>query len=306
MQSWVWCCSVVASLVVSIPQYAVGQVLYDNFNAANRLIDINKWGGFETEGRGTEANRRVDAGKLRLTARGAGLLAATPTGSIISDFGLYHPNPNPVTLLQITVEVVDFDAVACPGNATPNEARALLRGVFFNSGTPTPGNIINDVIAQISLVRRSNAAANTVAVEADMFRCTNAICSTFANGQRFNLGTLSCPGRICPPVTLRVTWEPASNRFRFLRGAVGALPALERIANYTLPDTNLAGRPSRTLSVAPVPATCTAAAGRKTAFMDALFDNVFANVVNVGTNAATEFDAVDLGEVLGPGEIPVP
>lgn len=163
-----------------------------------------------------------------------------------------------------------------------------------------------DVLAQIQLVRRSNAAANTVAVEAVIFRCTNAFCSTVANVQAFPMGTLSCPGRICPPVTLRVTWERALNRFRFLRGAVGALPALERIANYTLPDTNLAGRPSRTLSVAPVPATCTAAAGRRTAFMDALFDNVFANVVNVGTNAATEFDAVDLGEALGPGEIPVP
>jgi hypothetical protein len=42
MQSWVLCWSVVASLVVIVPQRAVGQVLYDNFNAANRLIDINK------------------------------------------------------------------------------------------------------------------------------------------------------------------------------------------------------------------------------------------------------------------------
>lgn len=306
MRSWFLCCSMVTALAVGVPQRAMGQVLYDNFNAANRLIDINKWAGFETEWRGTEANRRIDAGKLRITARGAGVLAATPTGTIFSDFGLYQPNPNPVTLLQATVEVVDFDALACPANATPGEARALLRGVFFNSGTPAPGNITNDMIAQISLVRRSNAAANTVVVEADMFRCTNAICSTFANGQRFNLGTLSCPGRICPPVALRITWERAANRFRFLRGAVGALPALERIANYTLPDTNLAGRPSRTLSAAPVPATCTAAAGRRTAFMDALFDNVVANVVNVGTNAAAGFDAVDLGEVLGPGEIPIP
>lgn len=306
MRSWFLCCSIVASFMVTVPQHAVGQVLYDNFNAANRLIDINKWAGFEMAYRGTEANRRIDAGKLRLTARGAGLLAVTPTGTIFSDFGLYHPNPNSVTLLQATVEVVDFDAVACPGNTTPGEARAILRGVFFNSGTPTPGNLTNEVFAQIALVRRSNAAANIVAMEADMFRCANAVCSTFANSQRFNLGTLSCPGRICPPVALRITWERAFNRFRFLRGAVGALPALAQIANYTFPDTNLAGRPSRTLSVAPIPATCTAAAGRKTAFMDVLFDNVFANVVNVGPNAAAGFDAVDLGEVLGPGEIPVP
>ena len=119
------------------------------------------------------------------------------------------------------------------------------------------------------------------------------------------MGILTCPGRICPPVTLRITWEEAANRFRFLRGAVGALPALERIANYTLSDANR-GRPSRTLSVVPGPATCTTAAGRKTAFMDVLFDNVTANVVNVGTTSAGGLDAVDLGEALGPGEMPVP
>ena len=171
------------------------------------------------------------------------------------------------------------------------------------SGILTPGSLLNDVFAAIELIRRSNAPANTVAVEARAFRCTSASCSTLANiGPVLTLGPpLVCPGRICPAVTVRVTWEPTLNRFRFLR--VGAP---EQFAPYALADTNIPGRPSRTLSVAPIPATCTAAAGRKTAFMDVLFDNVFANVVNVGPNAAAGFDAVDLGEVLGPGEIPVP
>jgi hypothetical protein len=40
--------------------------------------------------------------------------------------------------------------------------------------------------------------------------------------------------------------------------------------------------------------------------MDALFDNVVANVVNLGPNAAARVDTVDLGEVLGPGEMLVP
>jgi hypothetical protein len=73
MRSWLLCGSVVAALAVGVPQRAVGQVLYDNFNAANRLIDINKWGGFEGEGRGTEASRRINAGRLQISARGAGL-----------------------------------------------------------------------------------------------------------------------------------------------------------------------------------------------------------------------------------------
>jgi hypothetical protein len=42
MRSWVLCCSIVTSLAVGAPQHAVGQVLYDDFNAANHLIEINK------------------------------------------------------------------------------------------------------------------------------------------------------------------------------------------------------------------------------------------------------------------------
>ncbi|HXG22296.1 MAG TPA: hypothetical protein VNN62_24910 [Methylomirabilota bacterium] len=305
MRTGFLCGVVAASLMVSTPQRAVGQ-LYDDFNAATHLIDVNKWGGFETEGRGAEAHRRIDAGKLRITARGAGLLAATPTGRIFSDFGLYHPNPDSVTLLQATIEVVDFDAVSCPGNSTPSDARAIVRGNFFNSGTPTPGSFLNDVIAGIQLIRRANAPANTVAVEAFAFRCTNATCATFVNlTPVLTLGTpLACPGRICPPVTVRVTWEKAAHRFRFLR--VGAT---EQIMPYALADANFASRTSRTLSVAPVLAACTAAAGRKTASMDALFDNVIANGnpgANVDALFVDEIDAIDLGELSGPGEAPVP
>lgn len=312
MRSWSLCCLVATALAVGVPQRALG-VVFDNFDAANGFININKWGGFETAYRGTEANRRIDNGRLRITARGAGILAPTPTGTIFSDFGLYHPNPNPVTRWQATMQVMDFAAAACPGNTTPGEAWALLRGAFFNSGVPTPGILTNDVVARIALIRRSNAAPNTVSVEAAMFRCLNPSCSLpgeFDNVQSFPMGTLACSGRVCPPVTLRILWESASNRFRFFRSAVGALPALERVANYTLPNANFAGRAHRTLSVAPVPATCTAAAGRKTAFMDATFDNVITNVVNVGPNAASlledGLDAIDLGELPGPGEVPIP
>ncbi len=306
MRSWLLCGSIVTALAVGVPQRAVGQVLYDNFNAANRLIDINKWAGFETAWRGTEASRRLDAGKLRITARGAGLLAATPTGTIFSNFGLYHPNPNPVTLWQATVEIVDFDAVACAvAGTTPNEARTAIGGTFFNTGPRTEGSFANDVYADIYLVRRSNAAVNTVAVEARAFRCNDASCVSRTNltaTQFLTLGPpIMCPDRICPAVTLRITLEKNLNRLRFLRAGVP-----EQIVNYTLADPNDPGFRTKTLMVSPVPATCTAAAGRKTAFMDVLFDNVLANVVNVGTNSAEGGDAVDLGEAMGPGEIPVP
>jgi hypothetical protein len=285
-------------------------VMYDDFNALNRLIDINKWGGFETENRGTEASRRIDAGKLRITARGAGILvSASPTGMIFSNFGLYHPNANSVTLWQATVEVVDFDAVACPvAGAAPSEAWAMIGGTFFNSGPRTVGSWANDVYADIRLVRRSNAAANTVAVEARAFRCNDASCVGRTNltvTPFLTLGSpLTCPGRICPAVTLRILLEKNLNRLRFLRSGVP-----EQIVDYTLADGNQPGFATKILSVAPAPATCTAAAKRKTAFMDVLFDNVMADVVNVGTNVAFHadgLDAIDLGELPGPGEAPIP
>jgi len=310
MRSGLLCCLVTAALAVSVPQRALG-VVYDDFNALNRLIDINKWGGFETAGRGTEASRRIDAGKLRITARGAGVLVpASPTGTIFSDFGLYFPvnNPNLITLLQATVEVVDFDALACPGNSTPSDARAMLRGDFFNSGPRTEGSFINDVFAAISVIRRSNASANTVAVEASMWRCADASCSTFnpPSPQIIPLGTLPCPGRICPPVTLRIILDKANNQFRFFRSNVPGVPNIaEQILPYSFSDANDPGRRTKTLSVAPVPATCTATAGRKAAFMDALFDNVTINA-GVTANATVGFDAIDLGELPGPGEAPVP
>jgi hypothetical protein len=220
---------------------------------------------------------------------------------------LYHPNPNPVTLWQATVQVMNFDAAACAvSGASPSEARAIVGGTFFNSGTPTLGSFLNDVYADIYLVHRSNAAAaNPVAVQARAFRCNDASCSGRTNLTATPFLTLGpplvCPGRICPAVTLRILLEKNLNRLRFLRAGVP-----EQIVNYTLADTNQPGFRAKTLSVVPMPTTCTAAAGRKTAFMDVLFDNVLANVVNVGPNAAGGFDAVDLGEVLGPGEIPVP
>jgi hypothetical protein len=304
MRSKLLYCLVVAAFAVGVPQRALGAV-YDDFNAPSQLIDRNKWSGFETEGRGTEASRRIDANKLRLFARGAGLLVlSSPTGVMFSNFGLSFPNANPVTRLQATVKVLNFAAGACTATgATPSEARVIIAGNFFNSGPRIPGSRANDVYADIQLVRRANAPENTVAVEARVFRCNNASCL-----DRTHLGAtpiltlgppLVCPGRVCPAVTVGINWEQALNRFRFVRGG-----APERIVTYTLADDDRPGFASKTLSVAPLPATCTGTV-RRTAVMDATFDNV---VVNAGAtvSALGGFDALDLGEFPGPGEAPIP
>lgn len=285
------CCFIVVLALSVTPNRAFGQLItYDSFSAVDRLIDGNKWGGFEGEFRGTEAERRIDAGKLRLTYRAFGnLVAATPTGAFFSDFGLFHPNPNVVSIFQAQVGVIDFDAVACPGNATPTAVVAGLRGGFFNTGSPVPQTETNDVIAWIFLVRRSNALVDTVAVEAQMFRCANALCTQVNSLQNRSLGTVACPGRFCPPVILRITWEPAANRFRFLRVGVP-----EQIVPYTLADALPATRPFKVLDILPSVATCTPAAGRKRASMDALFDNVVVNTPPA-SSADAGLDEVDLG-----------
>ncbi|HEV8714386.1 MAG TPA: hypothetical protein VGX03_16360 [Candidatus Binatia bacterium] len=161
---------------------------------------------------------------------------------------------------------MDFEATNCTANSAATEARVDFRGAFFNTGTPSPGNQTNDVNAAIFIVRRVTDLANVLQVEAEMLRCRTATCSSIDSFQRKSLGSISCPGRICPLQTLFIQWEPANNLFRFRRNSA------EVTISYALADTNLPGKPYRSIYINHLPENCTAA--RQWAFMEALIDNV--------------------------------
>ncbi|NOT57993.1 MAG: hypothetical protein HOP18_25595 [Deltaproteobacteria bacterium] len=263
-------------IVASSPRTAFGQLtLYDNFNSPTHLLDSNKWFGAFVNGTAIEVNQRIDAGKLRMTFRSAGgLVAANPAGNFFSNFGTSLRNDTAKTL-QATIEIVDFAALSCPGNPNSTFVNAGIRGGFFNTGTPVPNSSLNDVHAGITFFRNSNnATPDVVDIVGDMGRCNGIDCSPFVEQQNRSLGSISCPGRICPPVTVRITWDPAANTFRFLRLASPA--NIEQTITYAYADTNLASRRYRNLSIPQFVANCTAAAGGvRRGFMDVLFDNVY-------------------------------
>lgn len=195
-------CALMVLLLAGLLGHALGQLLpYDNFNNISRLLSPDKWFGFELSGIGLESSVRIDAGKLRLSHRGYGGTASN-ANFFISNFGLSLPDPNSIRAYQAEVEVVDFEATDCTANSAATEARVDFRGAFFNTGTPSPGNSTNDVHAGIFIVRRVTDPANVLQVEAEMLRCTTANCSPIASFQRKSLGSISCPGRICPLQTL--------------------------------------------------------------------------------------------------------
>lgn len=255
-----------AVLCAGLRGQALAQLVpYDNFNATSRLLSPDKWGGFELGGIALESSLRIDVGKLRLSHRGYGGTAAN-VNFFISRFGLFLPNPNLIRAYQAEVEVVDFEATNCPANPFATEARIDFRGAFFNTGTPSPGNSTNDVNAAIFIVRRVTDPANVLQVEAEMLRCTAAACASTDSFQRKSLGSITCPGRICPLQTLFIQWEPANNLFRFRRNST------EVTISYTLADTQLPGSPYRDIYMDHLVENCTPA--RQRGFMEALIDNV--------------------------------
>lgn len=263
-------------MVTSPPSTAFAQLtLYDNFNSPTHLLDSSKWWGTFVNGTGIEVGQRIDAGKLRMTFRSfGGLVAANPAGTFHSNFGTSLRNDTGKTL-QATMEIVDFAALSCPGNPNSTFINAGIRGGFFNTGTPAPNSSVNDVHAGITFTRNSNNPdPNAIDIFGDMGRCSGVDCFPFVEVQNRSLGSISCPGRICPPVTVRLTWDQAANTFRFLRLAAPA--NIEQTITYTYADANLASRRYRNLSVPQFVANCTAAAGGvRRGFMDVLIDNVY-------------------------------
>lgn len=263
-------------MVTSPPRTAFGQLtLLDNFNSSTHLLDPSKWSGTFANGTGIEVGQRIDAGKLQMSFRSAGgLVAANPVGTSSSTLGIGLRNDT-VKTWQATIEIVDFESLSCPGNPNSSSIQVGIRGGFFNTGTPVPNSSQNDVHAGITFTRNSNnPALDVIDIGGDIGRCTGVNCFPFVESQNRSLGSISCPGRVCPPVTVRLTWDPAANTFRFLRIASPA--NIEQAITYTYADTNLASRRYRILQEVQSVANCTAAAGGvRRGFMHALIDNVF-------------------------------
>ena len=253
--------------LLGVPVYALERLVpYDDFNAAH--IDPDKWFGAESEGPGTEAIRQLQDQRLSLVYRSYGK-TDSDSGSPRNNFDLIFRNSAAVTAIQATVQVNDAAVTGCSSNPEATVAMAILGGFFFNTATPTPGSLENDVVAFIGILRASDATdpPDVLRAVSFVFHCTNANCTA---GSELHVKELG-PIKRGEMARLRVQWDRDNHRFIFQRD-----DNPEVVAPYTVSDTAPPGLQIKFLDAVHEIPNCTASP-RPVAFIEALFDDVMVN-----------------------------
>ena len=234
--------------------------IYDRFT--DRPIDPARW-------QDNEKIRVIKGGEMQLMQRTWGLGTSdsllTPT-----NWSSNFQAPQNITAIKARVTVSALETTACPSNPAVGDARARLIGGFFNTGTPTPGSQLNDMIAQLRLVRLSNSTdpAGLLRVQGVVSLCTSADCNSATTiGNIVDLGTVM----VGTPTTVQMQWDKPGKTFHFARD--GATPGT---VAYAESDANPPGVTFRQLSTRVNVPSCHSAP-RVSAVVDALFDNVFVN-----------------------------
>jgi hypothetical protein len=233
---------------------------YDRFT--DKTIDPARW----TD---NERIREIRAGQLRHMQRS--------WSSGLSDAGVTNinwnsnlPNPQAVTALRARITVTAVEANACASNASAGDSRARIIGSFFNTGAPVPGSQVNDVIAQVRVLRPTNSTdpAGVLQVRGLLSVCTSADCNLATTiGNVVDLGTTT----VGTPTTVQIQWDQPGKTFYFARdGGPGGTVA------YSESDATAPTLAFKQLSTRVIAPNCMSAP-RVSGFVDALFDNVFVN-----------------------------
>lgn len=243
-------------------QAAEAYTNWDNFEGATQ-IDEQRWLFMER-------HRMIEQGALRMIQRDLGSQTGN-SGVNSSTWATNLANPGAVTQIKGVITVNGYELGDCAASPDSSRVQARLGGEFFNAGpvSPTPGDRTNDVGAVIRLVRESRSAdgANVMRVEGLVYQCTTADC----NYSQIDLGTVPLgTATVGQAVTLRMEWDKTNNRFNFFRDTDPVKRVTYAVAD-SLPPVLL----YRHLGTRTTTATCMA--GRKEAFIDAKFDNVFLN-----------------------------
>jgi len=247
--------------------------LYDSFKAES--LDPVRWFG-------TEQVRVIKGGKLNLMQRNWPATTSDFGATAIS-YNEGFVNPFAVTAIKARAVVNALEVSSCAANSSVGDSRARLTGAFFNVGspTPTPGSVIDDMIAQIRVIRRSDSTDHdrVLRVEAVVGQCTSADCTQGLDvGPIVELGT----ARVGVPVTLEMQWDQPNRRFLFSRDN-GALTGSVVYGSFTNPNTGLPYQdssppkgPTKSLSTRMFLPNCQSGP-RVSGMVDATFDNVFVN-----------------------------
>jgi len=263
--------------LLGVPVYALERLVpCDDFNAEH--IDPDKWFGVEHSlpgGTGTEAIRQIQDNRLRLVYRGYGG-TDSDSGGVFNGLGLTFRNYAAVTAIKATVQVTDVVATACasnpkvtfPGGIYPwIGVWAGLQEHFFNTATPTPGSMENDVVAGISMFRAAESTdpPDVLRVQSVVLHCKSWVCDTTLHHK--DLG----PVKRGEMARLRIQGDRDNHRFIFQRD-----DAPEVVAPYTMSDTAQPSATVKRLVIANEVANCTAKP-RPVAFIEALFVDVMVN-----------------------------
>jgi len=258
--------SLAAAAVLAVPLLASAALesyaTYDLFPGSGP-IDNTKWSTFER-------SRAVKSGAMNLVQRDWGG-TFSDAGILAQSWGDDIAAPGHVTQLKATLKVNAFETTGCTNNVSPGYVRARLVGTFFNTGNPTSGNYIGDIIVQARVGRLSNSndAAGVLRVQGLASVCLNADCSsTTLLGSVVDLGTATTG----QSVTLAIEWLKSAKKFTFSRDE-GANTG--EVA-YTVSDAAGPARPLQAIGNRIDVANCQSGP-RTTGMMDASFDVIQVN-----------------------------
>lgn len=236
-------------------------VSYDDFQAGP--IDPGRWITFER-------SRSVAGDGLNLTLREYGATSSDVDTAKVS-WGDDLTNPLPVTQLRAQLRVNAVDVTGCAGNASTSRIRARMLATFFNTGNPTAGNFLGDVLAQVFAYRDAGSAdaPGVLRVGGSAFVCNSSDClATTQIGSFQDLGTLN----IGQNTVLQLEWDKAGKRIVFTRDNGAATGSV----SYTQTDALQPARHLKTLQIRSEIENCTIAP-RPYGAMDVRWDNVSVN-----------------------------
>jgi hypothetical protein len=285
MKPAVFCALVIVAVLATLSASAqVPPVVYDKFEG--KVLNPDDWFGKEGSDPGVfalESWRQIKVEPL-FGFRGLDMAnrsyasEGSDTGNSAAYTRLHFADGTNVTSIQATVLVKKIQATGCDTNAFATFPRARIGGGFFNAGAvaPTPGNQTNDVFAFVGAGRPidSTNSSNVLSLEGRVFLCNDSTCSTNTVIGSADLGT----AKVNQKTKLRITWDPANNRFLFQKGKGAEVFVEYSQADDFAPGTSNGG--NKRLEIYHQIANCTSAP-RPVAYMEVFFDDIKVNAVGV-------------------------
>jgi hypothetical protein len=263
-------------LAVSGSHAVESLVLYDDFSGS--LIDPDRWYGSEASANpgATESVRHIQNRALHLIHR----VWSAQTSNDSVTFGANNLNfarPDLVTAMKARVQIKKVMVRDCTAQSLGTGISARLHGIFFNTGTPTAGSSLGDVVANIRI--HQQGALGQLEVFGRVSECADPACNTticvhpgcVGDTSTVSLGNI----RTGQATSLRIQWDPDMQQFLFQRDNQPEVP----ISYAGKSDASPPSFVSRQLRIAANVPNClpVPGAGRPVAFMEAFFDNVGVN-----------------------------